>query len=81
MWELWWSICQAAVTPVAIVAEAVQELLLFFRAKQGYPTVVPDAPSAQLQNLLGCSLGEQARTHHSFNAAGHTITMGYDHEG
>ena len=60
------------------MAEAVQEVLLFFGPKQGYPTVIPDAPSAQLQNLLGCSLGEQARAHHPFNAACHTITISRD---
>ena len=66
---------EAAVTPVAITTKAVQEVLLLVRAEQGYPTVIPDAPSAQLQNLLGRSLGEKARTHHSLNAAGHSITI------
>ena len=63
---------QRAVTqiPVAILTEAVEQLLLFFRAEEGHPAVIPDAPRAQLQDLLGCSLGEQARTHHSLNSAG-----------
>ena len=70
--------CEAAATPVAITAEAVEEVLLLIIAKQGYPTVIPDAPSAQLQDLLSCSLGEEARTHHSFNAACHSITISND---
>ncbi len=66
-------------SPVAILAEISQKLLLLFMSDSSHATVVPDALCAQIQDDLCGALSEQACTHHPLNPAGnaHMYDVGY----
>lgn len=72
---------QGGSSPVAILAEISQKLLLLFMSDSSHATVVPDALGAQIQDDLCRALGEQACTHHPLDPAGKASEYDVGHAG
>jgi len=72
---------QGGSSPVAILAEISQKLLLLFMSDSSHATVVPDTLRAQIQNDLCRALSEQTCTHHPLNPAGNAQVYCVEHAG